>query len=33
MALLERLEIVKEITGAQRSKLYLFDEYVQLFKS
>lgn len=33
MGLLERLEIVKEITGAQRSKLYLFNEYVQLFKS
>jgi Fic family protein len=33
MALLEKLEIVKEITGAQRSKLYLFNEYVQLFKS
>ncbi|HRN55343.1 MAG TPA: hypothetical protein PLL71_02760 [Agriterribacter sp.] len=33
MALLERLEIVKEITGAQRSKLYMFSGYVQFFKS
>ncbi|MCH5718475.1 Fic family protein [Niabella hibiscisoli] len=32
MALLEKLEIVKEITGAQRSKLYMFDEYMQIFK-
>ncbi len=33
MALLEKLEIVKEITGAQRSRLYMFNEYVQLFKT
>lgn len=30
--LLEKLEIVKEITGSQRGKLYLFEDYLNLFK-
>lgn len=30
---LERLEILKEITGAQRNKLYVFNDYLELFKS
>lgn len=29
---LERLEILKEITGAQRNKLYVFNDYLELFK-
>lgn len=29
---LERLEIIKEITGAQRNKLYIFTDYLNLFK-
>ncbi|MFK7750539.1 MAG: Fic family protein, partial [Kordia sp.] len=29
---LEKLEILKEITGAKRGKLYLFREYTKLFK-
>lgn len=29
---LERLEILKEITGAQRNKLYVFTDYLELFK-
>ncbi|MFA5555906.1 MAG: Fic family protein [Flavobacteriaceae bacterium] len=32
LVLLEELEIVKEITGAQRGKLYMFEDYVNLFK-
>lgn len=28
---LERLKILKEITGAKRDKLYVFDEYLKLF--
>src|SRR5690554_1440994 len=32
LALLEDIEIVKEITGAQRGKLYMFEDYVNLFK-
>ena len=31
MADLEKIDVVKEITGAQRNKLYLFKEYVDLF--
>jgi Fic family protein len=30
---LEKLGILKEITGAQRNQLYVFDEYLSLFKS
>lgn len=33
LVLLEELEIVKEITGAQRGKLYMFEDYVNLFKN
>ncbi|MFC2106838.1 Fic family protein [Bacteroidota bacterium] len=29
---LEELEIIKEITGGKRGKLYVFDEYIKLFK-
>lgn len=29
---LENLKIIKEITGAQRNRLYAFDEYLHLFK-
>ncbi len=29
---LEKLEILTEITGAKRGKLYLFREYTKLFK-
>jgi Fic family protein len=29
---LEKLEILKEITGAKRGKIYLFKEYTKLFK-
>jgi Fic family protein len=32
MALLEELNIVKEITGAQRGKLYMFTDYLEIFK-
>jgi len=32
IALLEKLEIVKEITGAERGKLYIFEDYIDLFK-
>ena len=28
---LERLEILKEISGAQRNKLYVFKDYLDLF--
>lgn len=33
IALLEQTAIVKEITGAQRGKLYAFEEYINLFKN
>ncbi|MCD2423931.1 Fic family protein [Niabella pedocola] len=33
IGLLEELEIVKEITGGQRGKLYAFEGYLQLFES
>jgi Fic family protein len=29
---LERLNILKELTGGKRGKLYLFEQYVDLFK-
>lgn len=29
---LEKLDILKEITGAKRGKQYLFDDYIKLFK-
>ncbi len=29
---LERLEILKEITGGKRAKLYIFDSYLKLFR-
>ena len=29
---LERLEILKEISGAQRNRLYVFEDYLDLFK-
>jgi Fic family protein len=28
---LEKLEILKEVSGAQRNKLYVFNEYLDLF--
>jgi len=30
---LEQLGILKEITGGQRNQLYIFDDYLTLFKS
>jgi len=30
---LKKLEIIKEISGAQRNKLYVFNEYLNLFKN
>ena len=30
---LEELHILKEISGSQRNKLYVFNDYVDLFKS
>ena len=30
---LERLEVLKEISGAQRNKLYVFNDYLDLFKN
>lgn len=32
IALLEELEIIKEITGGQRGKIYTFKDYIDLFK-
>lgn len=32
VANLEGLGIIKEITGGKRSKVYLFEEYIELFK-
>ena len=32
LVVLEELDILKEITGGQRGKLYLFSDYVELFK-
>lgn len=32
LADLERLDILKEITGGKRDKLYVFDDYLKLFK-
>ncbi|MBV7440499.1 hypothetical protein KRX57_03630 [Weeksellaceae bacterium TAE3-ERU29] len=29
---LEKLEILKEITGADRGRLYMFEDYVSLFR-
>ena len=31
IAELEKMEIIREITGAQRNKLYLFESYINLF--
>ena len=33
IAEMEKAEILKEITGAQRNKLYTFEPYIQLFES
>ncbi len=33
IAILENLEIIKEITGGQRGKIYSFQDYLNLFKS
>ena len=32
IASLEKLEILKEITGSQRGRLYIFKDYLDLFK-
>ncbi|WP_026709796.1 Fic family protein [Flavobacterium filum] len=32
IALLEELEIIKEVTGGQRGKIYTFKDYIDLFK-
>ena len=29
---LERLEILKEITGGQRGRTYVYDKYFQIFR-
>jgi Fic family protein len=29
---LERLEIVKETTGFQRNRIYVFEDYLKLFR-
>lgn len=29
---LERIEILKEVTGAQRGRMYAFEAYLHLFK-
>lgn len=33
IAILEKLEIIRETTGAQRGKIYVFDDYLKLFKN
>ncbi len=30
---LEKMDVLKEITGAQRNKLYVFNDYLELFKT
>lgn len=30
---LEKMKIITEITGSKRSRLYLFEEYLNLFKT
>lgn len=30
---MEKAGIIKEMTGAQRNNVYLFDEYLDLFES
>lgn len=32
IAILEKLKIIREITGSQRGKIYIFDDYLKLFK-
>ncbi len=32
IAILENLKIIREITGSQRGKVYIFDDYLKLFK-
>ncbi|MBU4538830.1 MAG: Fic family protein [Weeksellaceae bacterium] len=32
IAILENLKIIREITGLQRGKIYVFDDYLKLFK-
>lgn len=32
LAILEELKIIKEITGSQRGKLYIFEDYIALFR-
>ena len=29
---LEEIKVLKEVSGAQRNKLYVFNEYINLFK-
>ena len=29
---LEKLEILKEVTGSQRGRVYVFDNYLKLFR-
>lgn len=33
IAILEKLNIIKEITGSQRGKVFVFDDYLKLFKN
>ena len=32
LAILEELKIIKEITGSQRGKMYIFEDYIALFR-
>jgi Fe2+ or Zn2+ uptake regulation protein len=31
ITLLEELQIIKEVTGSQRGRLYIFKDYLELF--
>ena len=33
LADLEKLDIIKEISGAQRNRLYVFKDYIDLFNN
>jgi Fic family protein len=33
IAVLEKIEILKEVTGGQRRRMYVFEDYLKLFRS